>query len=121
MKNTLFAIFLSLLALSDSRAESAIPPEIPLRDFFRNPETAAYQLSPSGESITFLKSVDSRMNVWIQPRAGGEAKQITHVKDRDVAGRDLDRRCQYQLALPENGQRSLEDDYHNQFQGEIHS
>lgn len=86
VKGILLSFLASLLVLFDGRAESAIPPEIPLRDFFRNPETAAYQLSPSGESIAFLKSVDSRMNVWIQPRAGGEAKQITHVKDRDVAG-----------------------------------
>jgi dipeptidyl aminopeptidase/acylaminoacyl peptidase len=86
VKGILLSFLASLLVLFDGRAESAIPPEIPLRDFFRNPETAGYQLSPSGESIAFLKSVDSRMNVWIQPRAGGEAKQITHVKDRDVAG-----------------------------------
>jgi dipeptidyl aminopeptidase/acylaminoacyl peptidase len=86
VRGILFSFLASLLVLFDGRAESAIPPEIPLRDFFRNPETAAYQLSPSGESIAFLKSVDSRMNVWIQPRAGGDAKQITHVKDRDVAG-----------------------------------
>ncbi len=86
VRGILFSFLASLLVLFDGRAESAIPPEIPLRDFFRNPETAAYQLSPSGDSIAFLKSVDSRMNVWIQPRAGGDAKQITHVKDRDVAG-----------------------------------
>src|ERR1700730_4809591 len=86
MKSTFFAAFLSLVVLSPAHGEDTPAPQIPLRDFFRNPETASYQLSPDGRSIAFLKSVDSRMNVWIQPKAGGEAKQITHVKDRDVAG-----------------------------------
>jgi dipeptidyl aminopeptidase/acylaminoacyl peptidase len=86
MKSTFFAAFLSLVVLSAAHGEDTPAPQIPLRDFFRNPETASYQLSPDGRSIAFLKSVDSRMNVWIQPKARGEAKQITHVKDRDVAG-----------------------------------
>jgi hypothetical protein len=107
VKGIIFSFLASLLVLFDGRAESAIPPEIPLRDFFRNPETAGYQLSPSGESIAFLKSVDSRMNVWIQPRAGGEAKQITHVKDRDVAGYFWERRQVYRLSQRQRGRRKF--------------
>src|SRR5215469_14326538 len=86
MKTSLYLLIASMSFVASSPGQDPVPPKIPVRDFFRNPETAAYQLSPSGESIAFLKSVDSRMNVWIQPRAGGEAKQITHVKDSDVAG-----------------------------------
>lgn len=55
VKGILFSFLASLLVSFDGRAESAIPPEIPLRDFFRNPERAAYQLSPSGASIAFLR------------------------------------------------------------------
>ena len=36
--------------------------------------------------IGFLKPVDHRLNVWVQPKSGGEAKQITSVKDRDIRG-----------------------------------
>ncbi|MGH6878863.1 MAG: TolB family protein [Rhizomicrobium sp.] len=59
---------------------------IPLRDFFRNPEKSAFQLSPDGESIAFLQSYKSRMNVFVQPRAGGAAVRITGETERDVAG-----------------------------------
>ena len=75
-----------MLILTSSPAEDSVPPTIPLRDFFRNPETTGYELSPSGELIGFLKPVDHRLNVWVQPKSGGEAKQITSVKDRDIRG-----------------------------------
>ncbi|HXC62156.1 MAG TPA: S9 family peptidase, partial [Nitrospiria bacterium] len=65
-------------------AEDSVPPTIPLRDFFRNPETTGYELSPSGALIGFLKPVDNRLNIFVQPKSGGEAKQITQVKDRDI-------------------------------------
>ena len=69
---------------SFSPAEDDVPPTIPLRDFFRNPQTTGYELSPSGELIGFLKPIDSRLNIFVQPKSGGEAKQITEVKDRDI-------------------------------------
>jgi dipeptidyl aminopeptidase/acylaminoacyl peptidase len=84
MKNILISLISFMLILTSSQAEDSIPPIIPLRDFFRNPETTGYEVSPSGELIGFLKPVDHRLNVWVQPRSGGEAKQITNVKDRDI-------------------------------------
>src|ERR1700724_4923793 len=84
MKN-ISAILLSfMLILSSSLAEDNVPPTIPLRDFFRNPQTTGYELSPSGAFIGFLKPVDSRLNIFVQPKSGGEAKQIAQVKDRDI-------------------------------------
>lgn len=59
---------------------------IPLRDFFRNPEQATFQLSPDGNSIAFLQPHENRMNVFVRPRAGGPAVRITSETDRDVAG-----------------------------------
>ena len=59
---------------------------IPLRDFFRNPEQATFQLSPDGNSIAFLQPYENRMNVFVRPRAGGPAVRITSETDRDVAG-----------------------------------
>jgi dipeptidyl aminopeptidase/acylaminoacyl peptidase len=86
MKNILIILISFMLILTSSPAEDSVPPTIPLRDFFRNPETTGYELSPSGELIGFLKPVDHRLNVWVQPKSGGEAKQITSVKDRDIRG-----------------------------------
>lgn len=59
---------------------------IPLRDFFRNPEQATFQLSPDGNSIAFVQPYENRMNVFVRPRAGGPAVRITSETDRDVAG-----------------------------------
>ena len=65
-------------------SEHRTPPLIPLRDFFRNPERTAYQISPTGESIAFLRPYENRLNVWVQPVKGGEARQVTAVTERDI-------------------------------------
>jgi dipeptidyl aminopeptidase/acylaminoacyl peptidase len=70
--------------LSAAPADDSAPPIIPLRDFFRNPQSTAYQLSRSGNLIGFLKPVDNRLNIFVQPKSGGNAQQITHVTDRDI-------------------------------------
>jgi dipeptidyl aminopeptidase/acylaminoacyl peptidase len=59
---------------------------IPLRDFFRNPERSGFQVSPDGNSISFMQPYQNRMNVFVRPRAGGEALRVTSETERDVAG-----------------------------------
>ena len=59
---------------------------IPLRDFFRNPERSGFQVSPDGNSISFMQPYQNRMNVFVRPRAGGEAIRVTSETERDVAG-----------------------------------
>jgi dipeptidyl aminopeptidase/acylaminoacyl peptidase len=63
---------------------TAIPPKIPLRDFFRNPASRGYDLSPDGETLSFLQPWESRMNIFIRPTAGGDAKRVTSEKARDI-------------------------------------
>ena len=63
---------------------SAAPGRIPLRDFFKNPESRGYLLSPDGKTLSYLAPWESRMNIWIRPTAGGEAKRMTSEKDRDI-------------------------------------
>src|SRR5258708_37778265 len=41
-------------SLSIARADDAIPPKIPLQDFFRNPKAAGYNLSDDGKFLAFL-------------------------------------------------------------------
>jgi len=57
---------------------------IPLRDFFRNPEKAGFQVSPDGNSISFMQPYANRMNVFVQPRSGGPAVRVTGETERDV-------------------------------------
>ncbi len=59
---------------------------IPLRDFFRNPERSGFQISPDGNTLAFMQPYQNRMNVFVQPRAGGEPVRLTSETERDVAG-----------------------------------
>ncbi|MFC4160950.1 S9 family peptidase [Chitinimonas lacunae] len=69
----------TLLALGQAHAST----EVPLRDFFRNPEKAGFQLSPNGKYVSFVQPHENRLNIHVMER-GGEARRVTAVKDRDI-------------------------------------
>jgi dipeptidyl aminopeptidase/acylaminoacyl peptidase len=58
----------------------------PVRDFFRNPQKVGYDLSPSGDYISFMQPYKNRMNIFVQKRTGGPATRVTSETERDVAG-----------------------------------
>ncbi len=60
--------------------------QIPLEDFFKNPEKTAYQISPDGKYYSFMAPYENRMNIFIQERGAAEATQLTSETDRDIAG-----------------------------------
>lgn len=72
----MFAIFLS----TNSFAQK----QIPLRDFFRNPEKANYQLSPDGKHLSFLSPYNGRLNIYVKNLATGMETRITEAKERDI-------------------------------------
>ena len=53
---------------------------IPLEDFFKNPEKTAYSLSPDGNYLAFLAPYKDRKNIFVQKIGASEVKQITKVK-----------------------------------------
>ncbi len=67
-------------------ARSAPPPQVPLRDFFRDPEKTAFQLSDDGKKVAFLAPYQRRMNLFVQSRGAAEAKRLTSEADRGIAG-----------------------------------
>ncbi|MDQ3115615.1 MAG: S9 family peptidase [Verrucomicrobiota bacterium] len=71
-------------AVTKTKPASPVPPEIPLRDFFKNPVSRGYDLSPDGKMLSFLQPWESRMNIFVRPTAGGEAKRVTSEKARDI-------------------------------------
>ena len=90
----LFTEFLSLgltlpcvlmLACAARGAEKA-PPLLPMEDFFRNPETAAFAISPDGTHLAFARPWKRRMNVYVRDLATGMEKRITSATERDIAG-----------------------------------
>ena len=83
----LFVVFTSLLvSLAGAQADDAVPPRIPLRDFFRNPQAAGFSISPDGKYLALLEPWNNRLNVWVEPVEGGEAKRLTAITDRDISG-----------------------------------
>ncbi len=67
-------------------AMPARPPLLPMEDFFRNPDTAAYAISPDGTKLAFAKPWERRMNVTVRDLATGEERRVTSAKERDIAG-----------------------------------
>ena len=93
---TMFRPLLSLLLIlpalvsameMNPQTKTEPPPVIPLRDFFRNPEGASYQVSPGGDFISWMAPWESRLNVFVQPVDGsGEPRRLTDATKRDIAG-----------------------------------
>jgi len=82
MPRTLLA---AVLLTASVPAFAQVPPEIPLRDFFRNPDRAYFRVAGDGKTISFMQPWERRMNVYVQPAgAGAEPVRITSEKDRDI-------------------------------------
>ncbi len=60
--------------------------QIPLEDFFKNPEKARYQISPDGKYFSFMAPYEKRMNVFVQEIGKDSAIRLTSETDRDIAG-----------------------------------
>jgi len=75
-----------IMLLFSQQIFAAMPPQIPLEDFFKNPEKSAYQISPDGKFISFMAPYESRMNIFVQKAGSEKATRITSETDRDIAG-----------------------------------
>src|ERR1035441_7624393 len=65
------------------------PNQIPLRDFFRNPDKTAYRISPDGKFVSHTEPFERRMNVFVEPReqvGKGQAVRVTSETERDMGG-----------------------------------
>ena len=70
---------------SKSKNEMSVR-QIPIEDFFRNPEKSSYKISPDGKYYSFMAPHQDRMNVFIQEIGKSEAIQVTFETERDLAG-----------------------------------
>lgn len=64
------------------------PPQIPLRDFFRNPEIAGVDVSDDGKWVSHLAPYEKRLNIFVRPVDAplSAATRITNETARDLAG-----------------------------------
>lgn len=75
-------ILLDLLSINKTMAQN----QIPLEDFFRNPEKSGYQISPDGKYFSFLAPYENRMNIFVQKIGKDKATRLTSETDRDISG-----------------------------------
>ncbi|MGZ5101942.1 MAG: TolB family protein, partial [Usitatibacter sp.] len=66
--------------------QAAPAQQVPLRDFFKNPEQTGHQISPDGKYLSWLAPYERRLNVFVRPVAGGAATRATSETARDIAG-----------------------------------
>ena len=59
--------------------------QIPMRDFFKNPQEADHQVSPDGNDISYVAPYERRLNVFVKPIAGEAATRVTSETARDIA------------------------------------
>ncbi|HJN05084.1 MAG TPA: S9 family peptidase, partial [Bacteroidales bacterium] len=59
--------------------------QIPLEDFFKNPEKTSYRISPDGNYYSYMAPYENRMNVFVQEKGSDEVIQLTAETDRSVS------------------------------------
>ncbi len=82
----LFVIAALFFAMPAVCAFAAVPPLLPMEDFFRNPENSAFSISPDGKWLAFARPWQHRMNVYVREISTGNEKRITSATERDIAG-----------------------------------
>ena len=69
-----------------SMAANAQVRQVPLKDFFKNPEKTGYQISPDGNYFSYLTSWENRLNVFVQKVGSDDVVRVTSATERDITG-----------------------------------
>src|SRR6185369_3450213 len=87
MRKLLVNLFTSciIICLAVVSGFSQSAKQIPMRDFFRNPEKFAFQISPDGKYVSFMQPYEKRQNIFVQPRDSREETRVTSETERSIA------------------------------------
>jgi len=85
MKQLIISGLIMLFTVSLFPQQTEVP-LIPMKDFFRNAEKRSFQISPDGNYLSFMQSVNARMNVFVQKIGEEAVTQVTFATERDIAG-----------------------------------
>jgi len=77
-------IFMVLAGCQPPQATIMKAKQIPLEDFFKNPDKTAYQISPGGTYFSFKAPYQDRMNIFIRKIGSDSATRLTSETDRDI-------------------------------------
>lgn len=75
--------FILLVALFSCTKENEVP-TIPVNDFFKLQDRAAYRISPDGKSLSYLKLQDKKQNLFVEHIATGKVIQLTTLKEKNI-------------------------------------
>lgn len=86
MKRILFSNFLFAFLFLMAITSFSQVKQIPLKDFFRNPEKTGYAISPNGKYFSYLApgGTENRLNIFIQEIGVDKPIQITSETKRDI-------------------------------------
>lgn len=84
-KPLLFAFSITAMMITEPLVAQQAP-LIPINDFFRNPEKAAFRISPDGKKLAFMQPWKNRLNIFVQEIGKPEEVQVTFAEARDIAG-----------------------------------
>ncbi len=79
-------VFTSLIFDLFNHQKAMAQKQIPLEDFFKNPEKSGYQISPDGKYFSYTAPYESRMNIFVQEIGKDKATRLTSETDRDIMG-----------------------------------
>ncbi len=82
----MIGIFLLAANFTTTAQKSMKAKQIPLEDFFKNPEQTSYQISPDGKYYSYKAPYENRMNIFVQKRGSDKVIQLTAETDRSVSG-----------------------------------
>ncbi len=83
---TMIGILLLAVSCTNTQKKPMTAKQIPLEDFFKNPERNSYQISPDGKYYSYTAPYEKRMNIFVQERGQDSVIQLTAETDRSVAG-----------------------------------
>ncbi len=86
MFNLLMAVMLGMgIFLGGCKEKPMHAKQIPLEDFFKNPEKSRYRISPDGKYYSYMAPFENRMNIFVQEIGTDNATRLTSETDRDIS------------------------------------
>ncbi len=81
-KRSVFLLMLAIFFFTCNNGKKVA--SIPVNDFFKSQDKAAYGISPDGKSLSYLKLEDKKQNLFIEDISTGKVIQLTHLSEKNI-------------------------------------
>jgi len=69
-----------------SAGGTSCPHRIEMRDFFRDPQKAGYDISPNGEYLSYMAPYEGCMNIFVRECVSGKVDMVSSETERPITG-----------------------------------